>query len=155
LKPNAKDFQASARRRQKCRIEASDGRKGTGVTAAVRTLLPEIEKLRAEGVSWADIAAALSEQGIVQGKDRARLTATRLTAIFSQVRSQERRRNEKGQQRHSRHDVVAGRDCHLHLTLAPEMASPAKAFSPSPSHMSEEDIRAVRFNRFQDLIKKD
>ena len=44
---------------------------------------------------WSVIAAALSAQGVVQGKDRRPLTAKRLTAIVRQLEQQAERRRAK------------------------------------------------------------
>ncbi|WP_018264800.1 hypothetical protein [Methylosinus sp. LW4] len=65
---------------------------GTGLTAAIRAALPIIENLRSgDKVRWSCIAAAFANQGYTQGRDRLPVTTSRLTAIYSQIRKQERR----------------------------------------------------------------
>jgi hypothetical protein len=78
------------------------GRQTTGSTTAVRAALPEIRRLRAEGVRWAAIAAALAGQGLIQGADRRPLSASRLTATVSALERRERRRADKTAARQSR-----------------------------------------------------
>jgi hypothetical protein len=66
------------------------GRETTGVTRAVRALMPAIRELREAGVRWAAIAEALARQGVV-GADGQPMKANRLTAVVDRI--------EQGQQR--------------------------------------------------------
>ena len=66
------------------------GRETTGVTRAVRALMPAIRELREAGVRWAAIAEALARQGVV-GPDGKPMKANRLTAVVDRI--------EQGQQR--------------------------------------------------------
>ena len=80
---------------QQERVESFSSRETTGTTKAIREALPEIYRLREKGMLWSVIAAALSAQGVVQGKDRRPLTAKRLTAIVRQLEQQAERRIAK------------------------------------------------------------
>jgi hypothetical protein len=154
MEPNPKNVRASAHRLQKAQREARAGRETTGVTAVVRALRSEIERLRFERVTWANIAAALAEHGLVQGGESLPLTATRLTAIYSQVCAQEQRRKEKEQKRHGRQDVAAIRDRAPLLTLASELTRSAGSSSPLQFE-TEEQIREQQLKSLRNLMKKD
>lgn len=81
---DAKRLMRDAKLAQADRPGTAIGRETTGVTRAVRESVSVIRRLRAAGVSWKAIAQAMTAQGITQSGGEA-LTATRLTAIFSQV----------------------------------------------------------------------
>ena len=81
---DAKRLMRDATLAQADRPGTAIGRETTGVTRAVRESVSVIRRLRAAGVSWKAIAQAMTAQGITQSGGKA-LTATRLTAIFSQV----------------------------------------------------------------------
>lgn len=78
-----KQLQRDAKRLQKARRRL----RGDGTTAAIRAALPTIYKLRADGVLWSEIAAALGDQGVTQGSGNRRIpiTTNRLTSIVRQV----------------------------------------------------------------------
>lgn len=150
-----------AKRAQARRPDTSIGRETTGVTRAVRAGLPVIRQLRAAGVTWAAIADAMSAQGVRQGEGKP-LTATRLTAIVTQVEAQERRKAEREARRRTRPD----------LAVAPEAISPPAPATPlPPSHppaalpalpatpgsgarATEEEIRRAGLHDLHQLLKK-
>jgi hypothetical protein len=94
-----------AHKAQAARPTGVVGRETTGVTRAVRSALPVIHNLRLDNVTWAAIAAAMSEQGLSQS-DGSPLTASRLTAIVSQVERQLRRPEGSAAARRRRADVA-------------------------------------------------
>ena len=144
-----------AKRAQAQRPDSSIGRETTGVTRAVRAGLPIIRQLRAAGVTWAAIAEAMSAQGVTQGEGRP-LTATRLTAIVTQVEAQTRRKAEREARRRTRPD----------LTVSPEavpppeppLPVPAEPALPSPigssARATEEEIRRAGLHDLHQLLKK-
>lgn len=145
-----------AKRAQAQRPDSSIGRETTGVTRAVRAGLPVIRQLRAAGVTWAAIAEAMSAQGVTQGEGQP-LTATRLTAIVTQVEAQERRTAEREARRRTRPD----------LTVSPEavpppelpLLNPAAPSAPIPpakssAHATEEEIRRAGLHDLRQLLKK-
>ena len=86
------------------RPAAAIGRETTGVTRAVRALMPAIRELRQAGVRWAAIAEALARQGVV-GSDGQPLKANRLTAVVDRIDSGERSKAAKADARGGRSDL--------------------------------------------------
>ena len=123
----------------------------TGVTKAVSTALPEIQKLRSEGVRWAAIAAALAEQGIFEGRNKQPISERRLSALFSQVIARDCARIERSRARTRRPDLVAaGPVTKPSLKLAPELTAPKKVDKPP---ITEEQIRRDQLSAIQHLLK--
>lgn len=144
-----------AKRAQAQRPDSSIGRETTGVTRAVRAGLPVIRQLRAAGVTWAAIAEALSAQGVTQGEGQP-LTATRLTAIVTQVEAQERRTAERKARRRTRPDLTASSE----IVPPPELSlpDPVAPAPPTPAgsggHATEEEIRRAGLHDLRQLLKK-
>ena len=144
-----------AKRAQAQRPDAGIGRETTGVTRAVRAGLPVIRELRAAGVTWAAIAEAMSAQGVTQGAGKP-LTATRLTAIVTQVEAQERRTVEREARRRTRSDLTVSSEA----VRSPEPPLPATAASAHPApdgsgaHATEEQIRRAGLHDLRQLLKK-
>jgi aspartokinase len=90
-----KRLRADASKLQDELSKSPSSRETTGTTKAIRAALPEIYKLREQGMKWSVIAAAMAAQGIVQDKERAPLTTNRLTALVRQIELQNERRNAK------------------------------------------------------------
>ncbi|MEL6065097.1 MULTISPECIES: hypothetical protein [unclassified Methylobacterium] len=146
-----------AKRVQATRPTAGIGRETTGVTRAVRDGLPMIRQLRASGITWAAIAAAMSAQGVTQGAGKP-LTASRLTAIVGQVEAQLRRQAERAAARRARPDLadpkppLAG-DTATPAPVAPVPNTPSPA-PGRPAHTSEEAIRRAGLDALHKLLKK-
>jgi len=123
----------------------------TGATEAVSTALPEIQKLRSEGVRWAGIAAALAEQGIFEGPNKRPISERRLSALFSQVVARDLARIERSRARTRRPDLVAAEPgIKLSLRLAPELTVPPLVDKPA---ITEEQIRRDQLSAIQHLLK--
>lgn len=148
-----KKLREDARRLQEARPPTTVGRETTGTTSAVRAALPVIYDLRKSGVSWPVIAQALAGQGVVQGKDRIPLTTKRLTAIVSQIESQERKRSNR-RERGRRDAVQQPQDRQLRLRLSPDLIDPSSDTEPS-MQSTEEDLRRSAFEKIQSLLKKE
>lgn len=90
-------LQRDAKRLKKSRQH----RKGPGTMAAVRAALPTIYRLRADGVLWKEIAAALGKQGVIEGKGKKRIpvTETRLTALVTQIERLEEKKAVRASRR--------------------------------------------------------
>ena len=84
------------------------GRETTGVTRAVRSLMPLIGDLRKSGVRWAAIADALALQGVV-GSDGLPLKANRLTAVVDRIVRGEHAKAAKADARGRRPDLSVAR----------------------------------------------
>lgn len=144
-----------AKRAQAQRPDSTIGRETTGVTRAVRAGLPVIRQLRAAGVTWAAIAEALSAQGVTQGEGRP-LTATRLTAIVTQVEAQIRRTAEREARRRTRPDLTVSPEAVP--SPEPPLAAPAAPALPSPvgsnPRATEEEIRRAGLHDLHQLLKK-
>lgn len=121
----------------------------TGATDIITAALPVIEQLRAQGVGWAEIAAALAAQGVVQGADRKALSGRRLCALLSAIRKRDEGRARKQRARHTRRDVVARQDAGG-ISIAPELAPQTQRRSSAPS---ESALRIENFVSLQSLLK--
>lgn len=122
----------------------------TGLTAAIREALPEIERLRKD-VRWSSFAAAFTEQGYTQGRDQRPVTASRLTAIYCQVvapnkRSRKPRASREVQPPSAAPKIEAGR-----LRLAPELSTLVGASTPQTRDL-EDSIRQARLTEIEQLI---
>ncbi|MDV2988432.1 UNVERIFIED_CONTAM: hypothetical protein Q9R58_29555, partial [Methylobacteriaceae bacterium AG10] len=117
--------------------------------------LPVIRQLRAAGVTWAAIAEALSAQGVTQGEGRP-LTATRLTAIVTQVEAQERRTAEREARRRTRPDLTTSSEIvpPPELSLPDPVAPAPPAPAGSGAHATEEQIRRAGLHDLRQLLKK-
>lgn len=148
-----------AKRAQAQRPDTGIGRETTGVTRAVRAGLPVIRQLRAAGVTWAAIAEAMAAQGVTQGAGTP-LSATRLTAIVTQVEAQIRRKAEREAGRHSRSDLTLSSGLlppsHPTATSLPAPAAAPAPLPPSGSSVpaTEEEIRRAGLHDLHQLLKK-
>lgn len=148
-----KKLREDARRLQEARPPTTVGKETTGTTSAIRAALAIIYDLRKEGVSWPVIAQALAGQGVVQGKDRIPLTTKRLTAIVSQLESQERKKASR-RERVRRDSVQQPADRQLRLRLSPDLIGPPANTEPS-TQSTEENLRRSAFDKIQSLLKKE
>lgn len=149
-----KKLRLDAQRLQKTRPLSLVGRETTGTTKSIRDALPVIRQLRKDEVSWAAIAQALADQGVVQGKDRIPLTTSRLTALVSQIEAQERKRALKAGSRDRRDTTKLQAEPARQLTLSPDLVSPAGTSDLQP-HSTEDELRRAAFERLQTVLKKD
>lgn len=151
---DSKKLRQDAMRLQKARGTLSVGRETTGTSKAVRQALPIIHQLRKDGVSWAVIAQALAEQGVVQGKDRIPLTTGRLTALVSQIEAHQRKKALKAGPRDRGDTVERSAEPVKRLTLSPDLAGSAEA-SNVPLLSTEDDLRRAAFEKLQAVLKKE
>src|SRR5665647_2172885 len=127
---------------------------GTGATAIIEPVLPLIRELRARKHSWAAIAAALAQQGVVQGLARQPITARRLTALISAIDKRERRHAKRSESRFRRQDLAPSPTQPHTLTLSTDLKPTSAA--ANTDYDSEEQIRRREFeDRVQSLMKKD
>ncbi|MGY3602752.1 MULTISPECIES: hypothetical protein [unclassified Bradyrhizobium] len=147
-------LRTDASRLQTERSKSRSSRETTGTTRAIRAALPEIYKLRDDGVQWSAIAAALAAQGIVQGRDRIPLTTNRLTALIRQIEVQNERRAarpaKKGAGTKPKKIAMQNRS----LSLSPELRAETQAVDDRPPQ-SEDEIRRLAFERVQRMTEKD
>lgn len=150
-----KQLQRDARSFQKVRRR----QKGDGTTAAIRAALPIIYKLRAEGVLWSEIAAALGKQGVTQGsgKKRTPITTNRLTSIMRQIEQE----IERADQPKSRQPSIKNRQTpqnnalqNRSVSLALELKAQVKP-SEARTTPNEEDLRRAALDKIQGVLKKD
>lgn len=151
---DSKKLRQAALRLQKARGTSPIGRETTGTSKAVREALPIIRQLRKDGVSWAVIAQALAEQGVVQGKNRIALTTGRLTALVSQIEAQERKKSLKAGPRDRGDTVERPAESVRRLTLSPDLAGSAET-SNVPQLSTEDDLRRAALEKLQTLLKKE
>lgn len=151
---DTKKLRQDAMRLQKARGTLSAGRETTGTSKAVRQALPIIHQLRKDGVSWAVIAQALAEQGVVQGKDRIPLTTGRLTALVTQIEAQQRKKALKAGPRDRGDTAEHQAEPVKRLTLSPDLGSSAEA-SNAPLLSTEDDLRRAAFEKLQTVLKKE
>jgi hypothetical protein len=137
-----KRLRADASKLQNERSKSRSSRETTGTTRAIRAALPEIYKLREDGVQWSVIAASLAAQGIVQGQDRTPLATNRLTALVRQIELQ----NEKRAAKRAKKGVVTRAEKvamqNPHLSLSPELGQKTRAVGGRPPQ-SEDEIRRL------------
>ena len=150
-----KKLRKDAQRLQGARPETTVGRESIGTTRAIREALPDIYKLRKDGLSWPAIAGALAIQGVVQGKDRIPLTTNRLTAIVSQLEEQERKKASKAGNRARRSDAPNHpTEPARRLSLSSDLTSRPASPDPIPSS-TEEELRHAALKNIQNLLKKE
>jgi hypothetical protein len=150
-----KKLRKDAQRLQGDRPEVTVGRESIGTTRAIREALPDIYKLRKDGLSWPAIAGALAIQGVVQGKDRIPLTTNRLTAIVSQLEEQERKKASKVSSRAIRSDAPNHpTEPARRFSLSSDLISRPASSAPNPSS-TEEELRHAALKNIQNLLKKE
>lgn len=122
-----------AKAAEKARPVRSVGRPSTGALAVVEANIETIKALRADGVRWAAIAAALSEQGVHQIVDGERrpLSATRLTGFVRVIKKRAERAAVESDRRAARPGLV-GVGSHDH-TEAIQPSSPDLQGVAAPS----------------------
>jgi hypothetical protein len=126
-------------------------KENTGATAAVAAVLPDILSMRAAGVRWVAIAAALAKQGVVEGDDRRPISANRLTSIVHELQQRKKAIDERLQKRAHRPDLVKSRSApKAPLMLAPELTTSRKL---EQNKITEEDIRRDNLAGIQHLLK--
>lgn len=150
-----KRLRADAARLQATQSKSVASRETTGTTKAIRAALPEIYKLRDQGVQWSVIAAALAAQGVVQGKDRTQLTTNRLTALVRQIELQaEKRLAKKAKKTSSLAQPTINALQIRHLSLSSDLTADKRAVDERPSE-SEDEIRRLAFERVRRMTEKD
>ena len=124
----------------------------------VRTHLAEIERLKAQGIAWTDIAAALVEQG-VRRRDGGPITGRRLTGLIDSIRRQDLRRQKAATRRASRGDVAVTPSAGLPpprgavpRSLPTADASPAADATPTPGHRTAEQLRREGLDGLYDML---
>lgn len=129
------------------------GRETTGVTRAVRALMPAIRELREAGVRWAAIAEALARQGVV-GPDGKPMKANRLTAVVDRIEQGQQRKVAKVQVRSRRPDFA--RPPPAGPTL-PQPDTPARDQPPpaATEHRTAEQIIRDGLSDLNALLKGD
>jgi len=147
-----KRLQREAHKAQAARPEPAIGRETTGVTRAVRETLPVIQKLRKAQITWAAIAAAMTEQGITQGNGLP-LTATRLTAVVGHVERQIRRHEDSLALRRLRTDLARSDTETLKAPLREAIAE--NGSSDLPGNPTEEELRRAGLDELRSLLRKD
>ena len=126
-------------------------KENTGATAAVAAALPEILAMRADGVRWVAIAAALAKQGVVQGDDRRPISANRLTSIVHDLQQRKQVQKERVQKRADRPDLMKAPSApKTPLMLAPELTTSNQL---EQNEITEEEIRRDNLARIQHLLK--
>lgn len=116
---------------------APGGRRATGSMAIVRQHLAQFDRMRADGATWAEIAAGLAEQGVTQGEGQEPITARRLTALVTLVRQAEAKRAASIAKRAHRPDAPP-EGAISPLTLSTDLATPAT--EPEIRRASPEEI---------------
>jgi hypothetical protein len=140
---------------QAARVGSDYPHRNTGATAIIETVLPLIRELHAKKFSWAAIAAALANQGVVQGGDRRPITARRLTALISAINKRERRREVRLLGRAKRRDLVPLPANSHTLALSADLRR-TNATAAVTATDSEASIRHQEFeDRVRSLLKQD
>ena len=119
--------------------------KASGAMAIVRTHLAEIERLRGEGATWTDMAAALAGQG-VRRRDGTPITGRRLTGLIDSIRRQDAKRQRAMARRAFRGDLPES------PTGSWPPDTPA-AEAPVSEHRTAEQIRRDGLAELYDLLK--
>jgi hypothetical protein len=127
------------------------GRETTGVTRAVRALMPAIRELRAGGVRWAAIAEALARQGVV-GPDGQPLKANRLTAVVDRIARVDRGNAAKAGARERRPDLPAARPPDV-APRQPHMSDDDLPSPPDTRHRTAEQIRRDDLLELEAILK--
>ncbi len=131
--------------------------KASGAMAIVRTLLAEIERLRGEGATWTDIAAALAGQG-VRRRDGAPITGRRLTGLIDSIRRQDAKRRRAMARRASRGDLPESPPGSRPPSRASTLGPPPRpdtpaAEAPVSEHRTAEQIRRDGLAELYDQLK--
>lgn len=132
----------------------------SGAMDLVRTHLEEIERLKAQGVTWNDIAAALAEQG-VRRRDGGPITGRRLTGLIDSIRRQDAKRRKAGTRRIARADLAetppigSTPPSGASVPRSPLTASkpPAENTTPTPVHRTAEQLRRDGLVDLYDMLK--
>lgn len=139
--------------------EADDVARGkaSGAMAIVRAHLPEIERLKGEGATWTDIAAALAGQG-VKRRDGGPITGRRLTGLIDSIRRQDAKRRRAMERRASRADLSEPTtDLWAPTRASPPRPPPIPTATPaeatSPERRTAEQIRRDGLAELYDLLK--
>ena len=133
-------------------------RNGPSTMAALRAVLPAIYALRADGVLWSEIATALGNQGITQGKGKKRIPITtgRLTALIRQIEKQTTNSSkitEQGSKKYKRlEDPIALQSPAVSLALDLDRKVEN---ADGKSNPSEEDLRRAALDKIQGVLRKD
>lgn len=149
-----KRFRSDAKKLHIEKSKVPSSRETTGTTKAIRDALPDIYKLREQGVKWTVIAEALAAQGVVQGKGRIPLTANGLTAIVRQVEVQTEGRRAKQAKKADKamRPGAKALQC-FDSSLSAELTADVRA-TDDRSPQSEDDIRRLAFERVQRMTGK-
>lgn len=125
----------------------------------VRAHLAEIERLKAQGLTWTDIAAALAEQG-VRRRDGAPITGRRLTGLIDSIRRQDAKRSKAAARRALRGDIAVAPPAGLPppprgaVPRSPPTAdaSPVENATPIPGHRTAGQLRREGLDGLYDML---
>jgi hypothetical protein len=120
-----------------------------GVVCAIGECMPAIAGLRGDGVTWASIAAALSQQGLTQRNGRP-LTASRVTAIVSYIQNRDHKRDEKALRRVRRNDL--SREVVPRARARSDTSAARSSFNHEHETRSEEQIRRDGLKDLHNLL---
>lgn len=153
-------FVRAARNAEKTRPKAVPvGAATTGASAAVRANLDLIRRLRNDGVRWAAIAQALTDQGVhrlVDGEPHP-LTASRVTAIVRSIERQEAKTKTITSLRAGRSDLARPAPADplpRSVGLAPELQAAGKAARDTASGEGLETEEALRQRRLDEVRRR-
>ncbi|WP_454620444.1 hypothetical protein [Bradyrhizobium cenepequi] len=135
--------------------KARRSHEGDSTMAAIRAVLPVIHELRTDGVRWSDIAAALGEQGLMQGKGKHRIpiTTNRLTSLVTQIERAvkvKERPKPRAPDQAQKINALQNRRASLALELTTEVDAGDPKDRPT-----EEDLRRAALDRIRSVLKKD
>lgn len=146
------------------RAERANGREGrqfTGAMAIVRSILPELERLRALGFTWGELAAGLADQGVTQirGSRAVPIEGRRLSALVASVRRQDERRRMATEMRMKRSDLNSSRESMPPTTkrtfrLAPELQVSGPVPPDPTSGMTESELRRAALQSVKSILKE-
>ena len=133
-----------------------DRRETTGATRVVRENLDLILRLHEhEGVSWSELAAALGDQGVTEGKGGKPISTSRLTSIVCRLRQQIARAEKKQSARRTRADAVAPTATPVAAprphALSQDLAR--RPFTGSAGLPSEDELLRRAFDQKRHLLK--
>jgi hypothetical protein len=150
-----KRLHRDAKRLQEQKLKSRAGRETTGTTKAVRAALAEIYQLREEGVQWSDIAKALADQGVVQGKAHSPLTTNRLTALVRQIEKQ----RQAAQAKSAKKSAIAASSPinalqNQRLVMSSELEANKLTTDIRPSSQSEDELNRLAFEKVRRMTKE-
>jgi hypothetical protein len=153
MKVDLKKVRSSVQAKKKARLASRSARSKTGATDVIRPLVTELQRMHDGGAQWSEIAAALGEQGVVDGGGKP-ITGRRLTALMHNIEKGAKKAKHGPEMPWPAPAAPKPKGQAGKVTLAVEMTRQTGPKPPTAAPLSERDLRLADIEKHAHLLKR-